>query len=248
MNFELIEGIGKRFVVTLNDSEGNPLNAADYVLTGGAEVGNRAKVDMTAQQLDTNRVQLTLPGLYIKPGSGGLGLVWRYQLRATEVSTGTTWLLSSGKITVKPWCGATEAQPGTLSPGTVELDALLSAESVEVDVTMTEGTPGRDAYELRYAQFVPEVLESAWVYDLGELSADVDLSGLVFAESTNTVQTAELWLSCGSSVYSVTWPSSAVWLISEPALESGTAYRFAVRQETNGNLIINLAYELAVQN
>lgn len=246
MNFELVEGIGKRFVVTLSDADGNPLNAADYVLTGGAEVGNRAKVDMTAQQVDTNRVQLTLPGLYIKPGSSGLGLVWHYQLRATELSTGTTWLLIAGKITVRPWCGATEAQPDTISPGTVELEALLSAETVEVDVTMTEGTPGRDAYELRYAQFVPSVLASAYVYDLGVMSADVDLSGLSFAESANTVQTAELWLSCGSTVYGVTWPSSAVWLTAEPALESGTAYRFAVRQEPSGKLVISAAYEYTV--
>lgn len=246
MNFELIEGIGKRFVVTLSDADGNPLNAADYVLTGGAELENRAKVDMTAQQVDTNRVQLTLPGLYIKPGSSGLGLVWRYQLRATELSTGTTWLLCSGKITVRPWCGATEAASESLAPDHVELDALLSAETVEVSAAMVSGEPGQDAYELRYTTVLPELLESAWVYDLGELSADIDLSGLVFAESANTVQTSELWLSMSSTVYNVTWPSSAVWLTAEPALESGTAYRFAVRQEPSGKLVICAAYEYSV--
>lgn len=88
-------------------------------------------------------------------------------------------------------------------------------------------------------------LRSEMVLDLGELTADTDLSTLNFAESGN-VQTAELWFSTGSTVPTITWPTDAVWVGYTPALSSGMAYRLALRHEPKGKLIISPAYEYTV--
>ena len=85
-------------------------------------------------------------------------------------------------------------------------------------------------------------LRSEMVLDLGELTADTDLSTLDFAESGN-VQTAELWFNTGSTVPTITWPAESIWCDSAPILGTDMAYRFALRREPNGKLIINLAYE-----
>jgi len=90
---------------------------------------------------------------------------------------------------------------------------------------------------------LPELIQAGHVYDLGELNGSCNLEALAFPES-HAVQTAELWFSTGSEVPSIVWPSNAVWLDdSEPTLTPATAYRFSLRREPAGNLIINLAYE-----
>ena len=86
------------------------------------------------------------------------------------------------------------------------------------------------------------MLRAGQVLDLGELTIDTDLSTLNFAESGN-VQTAELWFSTGSTVPTITWPTESIWYAPSPVHGTNMAYRFALRREPNGKLIINSAYE-----
>lgn len=89
---------------------------------------------------------------------------------------------------------------------------------------------------------LPTILQAGHVYDLSLLSTATDLTGLTFSAKEH-VQTAELWFTIGDTVPPITWSADAIWIDSEPALLTGTAYRFALRQEPNGKLIFSLAYE-----
>ena len=89
------------------------------------------------------------------------------------------------------------------------------------------------------------------VYDLGELPPAVDFSALSFTADDSVVQTCELWFSTGEKAPQVSWPDGAIWPDEEgqtaPAdLQTGTAYRFALRREPGGNLIITRAYEYTI--
>ena len=127
---------------------------------------------------------------------------------------------------------------------------------IEGSVTIT-GDIESSADNLREAQlYVPGiisgVLVSGHVYDLGVLAQNQDLSGLTFDTLNGYVQTCEIWMETGATGYSVTWPSGAVW----PDELNGTApsfvlpankrYRFAVRNEGNGTMVITKAYEYSV--
>lgn len=96
--------------------------------------------------------------------------------------------------------------------------------------------------EQSYTSGSARLLRADHILDLGELSSDTDLSTLNFAASAN-VQTAELWFNTGSTVPTITWPAEIVWCDDAPTLTVSTAYRFALRREPNGKLIISLAYE-----
>lgn len=126
--------------------------------------------------------------------------------------------------------------------------ALLTGSNAftgSVDLSAATVTPPSDwlLVDNVYSSGMPSVLETAHIYDLGELAADADLSAVAFAVNSTAVQTCELWLSCGETAYTVTWPSGLTWLDGEPALEAGKSYRFALRCEPNGTIIGNLAYE-----
>ena len=85
------------------------------------------------------------------------------------------------------------------------------------------------------------------VHDLGVLAVDTDLSLLAFEPiATSAVLTAELWFTIGSTIPTVTWPTGSVWPDGPPALSPSAAYRFAIRRELSGNLIISLAYEYSL--
>ena len=93
---------------------------------------------------------------------------------------------------------------------------------------------------------MPSTLQAGHIYDLGQLTENTDFSALKLNETANC-QTIELWFSTGSSVPTITWPANGVWVNSEePLLSLSTAYRFVLRREPNGNLIINLAYEYSI--
>lgn len=93
-----------------------------------------------------------------------------------------------------------------------------------------------------HAGALPDILQAGHVYDLGVLSTDTDLTGLMFS-SKEHVQTAELWFSTGSTAPNILWPDNCFWIGLFPALTTLMAYRFAIRQEPSGKLLINLAYE-----
>jgi hypothetical protein len=93
---------------------------------------------------------------------------------------------------------------------------------------------------------------SGRVYDLGVLSSDQDLSAIVFKSAPGYVQTCEIWMETGDTGYTVTWPVGAVWPDevngATPALvlSVNTRYRFAVRAEGDGTIVITKAYEYSV--
>ncbi len=102
-----------------------------------------------------------------------------------------------------------------------------------------------DAPQPYHAGTLAAFLQAGHVYDLGVLSIDTDLTGLMFSAKEH-VQTAELWLSIGNTPLTIIWPNNAIWPYGEPVLRANTAYRFALRREPNANLIINLAYEYSL--
>ena len=105
----------------------------------------------------------------------------------------------------------------------------------------------RQAYEMGWL----DVLSGNVVYDLGEVAPFMDFSTLSFAADDSVVQTCELWFSTGEKGPQVIWPPPAIWPDEEgqtaPAvLSAGMAYRFAIRREPGGNLIITRAYEYSM--
>lgn len=127
---------------------------------------------------------------------------------------------------------------------------------IEGDVTVSGEVSTSDEF-LREAQIylpaaIPSVMVSGRVYDLGVINSNQDLSAIVFKSAPGYVQTCEIWMATGTTGYSVTWPSGAVW----PDEVSGAApsfvlpinkrYRFAVRDEGNGTMVITKAYEYSV--
>ena len=96
--------------------------------------------------------------------------------------------------------------------------------------------------EQSYTSGSARLLRADHILDLGTISTDTDLTALSFAESAN-VQTAELWFTTADTAPVITWPPDAAWLDAEPEIAPSAAYRFALRREPNGKLIVNLAYE-----
>lgn len=88
---------------------------------------------------------------------------------------------------------------------------------------------------------LPERLQAGHVYDLGELAEVTDLSALHF-EKSDFVQTSEIWFTISAAIPSIIWPASVIWADEEPVLMLNSAYRFALRREPNGNLIVSQAY------
>lgn len=127
---------------------------------------------------------------------------------------------------------------------------------IDGSVTITGDLEG-SADNLKEAQlYVPGIISGALisghVYDLGVLAQNQDLSGLTFDPLSGYVQTCEIWMETGVTGYSVTWPVGAVWP-DEPGgvspsvvLPENTRYRFVVRNEGIGTIIITKAYEYSV--
>ena len=115
-----------------------------------------------------------------------------------------------------------------------------------------QGPQGESGQLQPYATALPEVLRGNAVYDLGELTGAADLSAMAFAEDNTVVQTCELWFTTGvDSVPEVSWPRAAIWpdevgQSAPTGLNTGTAYRFALRREPGGNFIITRAYEYSL--
>ena len=127
---------------------------------------------------------------------------------------------------------------------------------IEGSVTIT-GDIESSADNLREAQlYVPGILSgnliSGHVYDLGVLTQNQDLSSIAFEALNGYVQTCEIWMETGNTGYSVTWPSGSVCPDSQDGvapsfvLPVNTRYRFAVRNEGNGTMVITKAYEYSV--
>lgn len=127
---------------------------------------------------------------------------------------------------------------------------------IEGDVTVSGEVATSDEF-LREAQIylpatIPSEMVSGRVYDLGVINSNQDLSLITFKSAPGYVQTCEIWMETGDTGYTVTWPAVAVWP-DEPngvapsfVLPVNKRYRFAVRNEGNGAMVITKAYEYSV--
>lgn len=142
-------------------------------------------------------------------------------------------------------------QEGTVDTNQVNTQLLYAKSAVVVgDVNGIDES-------LRQAQIylpdtIPGVMVSGHVYDMGVLSGNYDLSGISFAAAPGYVQTCEIWMETGNTGYSITWPATSKWPDeangSRPTvpLATKTRYRFAVRSEGNGIMVITKAYEYSL--
>lgn len=255
MNIETLEGTQKKFIVSLHDGDGNALDATLYNWGGGAECGGGLSVDMKVEDVTAACAVLLLQPLVPGPVKGWKGEreEWHYQLRATEKSTGRIFVVLEGEAKVKEWRGATESAGEEIALTAVEAVVQVEAGHVQVDAGMVLGETGPQGESGQFQPYISAedvnlaALRPNAVHDLGELAVDADLSLLAFEPTaTSFVLTAELWFTIGSTILTVTWPTASVWLDGPPALNPSTAYRFVIRREPAGNLILSCAYEYSL--
>lgn len=92
---------------------------------------------------------------------------------------------------------------------------------------------------------LPTTFIPGYIYDLGELTSNVDLSSASFPV-LDSAMTCEVWFKTGANAYTVTLPAG-VWLgasesyLNPPMLN--TNCRVVLRKEGTGNLIISVGYE-----
>ena len=263
MNLKVLEGVSKRFELQLQTVDGTPLPAAEWQLSGGAECSTGGRADVRVLQQTDGHAVLLLPPLPLGPSK-----VWKpqrepcfYQLRATERATGRVYVLLQGELMVEPWIGETEPAEGEedarrTSAETALEDGEVVLGTVQVGSPGPVGPPGESGQLQPYhSGALPATLEAGHAYDLGTLAAATDLSALAAAlpARADRVQTAELWFSLGDTAPAITWPQDAAWpeepaALAPAALTTARAYRFALRLEPGGKLIICRAYEYSLAN
>ena len=143
-----------------------------------------------------------------------------------------------------------------LNEGTVRTDQVNTELLYAKSAVVVGDVNGIDE-SLRQAQTylpdtIPGVMVSGHVYDMGVLNSNQDLSTISFASAPGYVQTCEIWMQTGTTGYSVTWPTASKWpdeYLGEPptvTLAPSTRYRFAIRAEGDGTMVITKAYEYSV--
>lgn len=234
----LLEGAARKWHISILDADGTPVDMTAYTFYGGA--ANRSRTaQQVMNQLGTSATEavLELPAL-------PYGEWWHHQIYMRETATGREWLLVAGRIEVQERLGE-DAVPGTLSSVEAWLTYKIADNGSYLGGSIIHAGPQGESGHLQPVD--PSTgeltLTPGHILDLGTLTADTDLTALAFAESAN-VQTAELWFTIGDALPAITWPGDIVWVDAEPVLAPSTAYRFALRREPNGKLIINLAYTI----
>lgn len=249
MNIITLEGVHKRFEVRMKDSAGNAVDATAYEFGGGAECSGGLSADMVSVSVTPEVAVLHLQPLTPGPVKGWKGEreLWNYQLRAVEKATQRLFVVLSGQASVEEWRGATDADGSDTQLESVHAEVVVDGEIVQVDATLESALPGESGHLQPVDPATPGnlTLTPGHIHDLGTLAVDTDLTALSFAESAN-VQTAELWFTTGSTAPAVTWSAGIVWANPAPDLVPGTAYRYALRCEPSGKIIINLAYEYSL--
>jgi hypothetical protein len=147
----------------------------------------------------------------------------------------------------------------TLANGNVPASGTITGANLEVTegVTVAGDVQTSDSLmresQVYLQSVIPSVLKSGHVYDLGVINSAQDLSGISFPAEAGYVQTCEIWMGTGDGAtgYTVTWPVDSIWPdeaagIAMETLAANTTYRFVVRQEPSGKLIINCAYYYSV--
>ena len=96
-----------------------------------------------------------------------------------------------------------------------------------------------------YEKKTPSLLENGKVYDMGDITADVDLSAMTFGENTTLIQTCEIWFKTGTEIFNFTWPEGLFWIDYDngtmPTLLPNMKYRIAIRNEIT-NLVASISY------
>ncbi len=130
------------------------------------------------------------------------------------------------------------------------VDLTGYATETYVDDAVSSATSGQSYLTGEFVSGNDIDLLDSVVRDLGLIN-DITITGFSITAVDDRVATAELWLTTGDTAPSITWPADAVWLDgtstgSAPSLEADTNYRFALREEPNGRIIMNLAYSYPV--
>ena len=241
----LLEGAARKWHISILAADGTPVDMTAYTYYGGA--ANRSRTQQQVMNLlgtSATEAVLELPAL-------PYGEWWHHQIYMRESATGREWLLVAGRIEVQERLGE-DAVPGTLSAVECWLEYRMADTGSYLGGSIIYAGPAGPIGESGHLQPVDPAtpgdltLTPGHILDLGTLTTDTDLTALSFAESAN-VQTAELWFTTGTTAPVITWPADAAWMDGLLyGIDPSTAYRFALRREPNGKLIINLAYHYAV--
>ena len=96
-----------------------------------------------------------------------------------------------------------------------------------------------------YKQKIPTLLENGKVYDMGEITSDMDLSSMTYGENTTLIQTCEIWFKTGTEIFNFIWPEGLFWIDYDdgimPTLLPNMKYRIAIRNEIT-NLVASISY------
>lgn len=113
------------------------------------------------------------------------------------------------------------------------------------EVTINNGASG-----YLYERGIPEVLDNGRVYDLGVITQDTDLSGVIFNGDDTIIQTCEIWFTTADISYNITWPEGTIWIDYEdgsmPSLYSNMKYRISVRNEIT-DIVASISYTYPVR-
>lgn len=139
----------------------------------------------------------------------------------------------------------------TVKGTTFEVSGNASVDgSVEVGTDVTVNGSSYNMLIDRYTDGeLPGTLIPGYAHDLGELTANTDLSQISFPDMDRAM-TCEIWFSTGSTPYSLTLPQGIYIGASKAYLDAPRANsytRVALRKEGTGNLVISIAYEYSVQ-
>ena len=181
------------------------------------------------------------------------------------VSPGRSYTVTASEGTTITYPGITKPAATVGSEGSVTFNCtgteiVVSDDSAQIAQNFNNAgaaVAGAGGGNLKEAQlYVPGILSgnlvSGHVYDLGVLATDQDLSSIAFEALNGYVQTCEIWMETGDTGYSITWPEGSVWPDEADGAAPGivlpenTRYRFAVRNEGNGTMVITKAYEYSL--
>ena len=113
------------------------------------------------------------------------------------------------------------------------------------EVTINNGASG-----YLYERGIPEILDNGRVYDLGVITQDTDLSGVIFNGDDTIIQTCEIWFTTADISYNITWPEGTIWIDYEdgnmPTLYPNMKYRISVRNEIT-DIVASISYTYPVR-
>lgn len=108
------------------------------------------------------------------------------------------------------------------------------------EVTITGGASG---YPI--INGIPTSISNSTIYNVGLISSDTDLSGMMFDGDETIVQSCEVWFITGDTIYNITWPTGTYWIDYDdgamPTLHANTKYRIVLRKEID-DLIASISH------